>query len=215
MACDSVASVKASGTGINALFKPIAPILKKVIENNEAEIALAKLEVDEGKNMKIAGQYQVRGFPTILFIQNGEEKARFSGAQSESFIENPKTSGNPPETHLILEKTLGATPEETLLLLGPTEEDRPEYEARRAELIETLKLPGIPGEEDDRLEARAEIRQFNIEQAQKRLAAHSAGAIPDPISSQREMSETAKRAEEAKNPYWQNPWTPPETWDAQ
>ena len=65
----------------------IAPILKKVIENSDIKIALAKLEVDEGKNMKIAGQYQVRGFPTILLIQNGEEKARFSGAQSQSFIE--------------------------------------------------------------------------------------------------------------------------------
>lgn len=66
----------------------IAPILQKVIESYDAEISLAKLEVDEGKNMKIAGQYQVRGFPTILLIQNGEEKARFSGAQSQSFIEN-------------------------------------------------------------------------------------------------------------------------------
>lgn len=66
----------------------IAPILKKVIENSVLKIALAKLEVDEGKNMKIAGQYQVRGFPTILLIQNGEEKARFSGAQTASFIED-------------------------------------------------------------------------------------------------------------------------------
>jgi putative thioredoxin len=66
----------------------IAPILKKVIENYEGKIALAKIEVDERKNMKIAGQYQVRGFPTILLIQNGEEKARFSGSQSQSFIEN-------------------------------------------------------------------------------------------------------------------------------
>ena len=65
----------------------IAPIIKKVVEEYEGDIALAKLEVDEGKNMKIAGQYQVRGFPTILLIQNGEEKARFSGAQSASFIE--------------------------------------------------------------------------------------------------------------------------------
>lgn len=66
----------------------VAPILKSVIENYDENISLAKLEVDEGKNMKIAGQYHVRGFPTILFIQNGEEKARFSGAQSASFIEN-------------------------------------------------------------------------------------------------------------------------------
>lgn len=66
----------------------IAPILKKVVEEYDEKISLAKIEVDEGKNMKIAGQYQVRGFPTILLIQNGEEKARFSGAQSASYIEN-------------------------------------------------------------------------------------------------------------------------------
>ena len=66
----------------------IAPILNKVVENYDMKIALAKLEVDEGKNMKIAGQYQVRGFPTILLIQHGEEKARFSGAQSASYIED-------------------------------------------------------------------------------------------------------------------------------
>lgn len=66
----------------------IAPILKNVVENYDAKISLVKIEVDEGKNMKIAGQYQVRGFPTILLIHHGEEKARFSGAQSASFIEN-------------------------------------------------------------------------------------------------------------------------------
>lgn len=66
----------------------IAPILQQVVEEYDSEIALAKLEVDEGDNMKIAGQYQVRGFPTILLIQNGEEKARFSGAKPASFIED-------------------------------------------------------------------------------------------------------------------------------
>ena len=38
--------------------------------------------------MKLAGRYQVRGFPTILLIVNGEEQARFSGAKPASFIEN-------------------------------------------------------------------------------------------------------------------------------
>jgi putative thioredoxin len=66
----------------------IAPVLKKVVAEYDTEISLAKIEVDEGENMKIAGKYQVRGFPTILLIQNGEEKARFSGAQTASFIEN-------------------------------------------------------------------------------------------------------------------------------
>lgn len=66
----------------------IAPVLKKVVAESEIKISLAKVEVDEGDNMKIAGQYQVRGFPTILLIQNGEEKGRFSGAKPQSFIED-------------------------------------------------------------------------------------------------------------------------------
>lgn len=65
----------------------IAPILEKVIHAYAGACALAKLDVDEGENMKIAGQYAVRGFPTILLIQQGEELGRFSGAQPAHFIE--------------------------------------------------------------------------------------------------------------------------------
>ena len=65
----------------------IAPILEKVIHTYAGAVALAKLEVDEGENMKIAGRYAVRGYPTILFIQDGEEISRFSGAQTAHFIE--------------------------------------------------------------------------------------------------------------------------------
>ena len=64
----------------------IAPILGSVIEEYEGKVKLAKLEVDEGENMKLAGKYQVRGFPTIILFQNGEEKGRFSSAQSASYI---------------------------------------------------------------------------------------------------------------------------------
>ncbi len=66
----------------------IAPILSQVVERFEGRVALAKLEVDEGKNMKLAGRYKVRGFPTIILFQNGENKAHFSGARPASFIEN-------------------------------------------------------------------------------------------------------------------------------
>lgn len=65
----------------------IAPVLEQVIHAANGKIALAKVEVDEGKNMKIAGRYQVRGFPTILLIIQGEEKGRFSGAKPRAFIE--------------------------------------------------------------------------------------------------------------------------------
>lgn len=64
----------------------IAPILASVIDEYDSAIKLAKVEVDEGENMKLAGRYQVRGFPTIILFQNGEEKARFSSAQSANYI---------------------------------------------------------------------------------------------------------------------------------
>ena len=64
----------------------IAPVLDKVIEEYAGAVALAKVEVDEGENMKLAGQYQVRGFPTILLFQHGELKGRFSSAQTVQFV---------------------------------------------------------------------------------------------------------------------------------
>lgn len=70
----------------------IAPVLKQVIDEFAGELKLAKIEVDDGENMKLAGRYQVRGFPTIILIRDGEERARFSGAKPFSeiieFIEN-------------------------------------------------------------------------------------------------------------------------------
>jgi len=64
----------------------IAPILKKAIEEFDSKIHLAKLEVDDGDNMKIAGHYKVRGFPTIILFQYGKEINRFSGAKPLQFI---------------------------------------------------------------------------------------------------------------------------------
>ena len=66
----------------------IAPVLKRLVEEYEGQVKLAKVEVDEEDNMKLAGRYQVRGFPTILMIINGEEVARFSGAKPLSFLRN-------------------------------------------------------------------------------------------------------------------------------
>ncbi len=66
----------------------IAPLLKQLVDEYDGKIKLAKVEVDEGENMKLAGRYQVRGFPTILLINKGEEIARFSGAKPMSFLRN-------------------------------------------------------------------------------------------------------------------------------
>ncbi len=64
----------------------IAPVLTRVIESFAGQVQLAKLEVDEGDNMKLAGHYRVRGFPTIILFKNGEEQDRFSSARPSHFI---------------------------------------------------------------------------------------------------------------------------------
>ncbi len=64
----------------------VAPLLKKLVEEFDSRLKLAKVEVDEGENMKLAGRYQVRGFPTVILFIRGEEVARFSGAKPLSFL---------------------------------------------------------------------------------------------------------------------------------
>ena len=66
----------------------IAPLLKQLVEEYKGKLKLAKIEVDEGENMKLAGHYKVRGFPTVILIIKGEEVARFSGARPLSFLRN-------------------------------------------------------------------------------------------------------------------------------
>ncbi len=65
----------------------IAPLLEEVITGYQGAILLAKLEVDEGENMKLAGKYQVRGFPTIILFEEGTEVERFSSARPKHFIQ--------------------------------------------------------------------------------------------------------------------------------
>ena len=64
----------------------LAPVLNTVIHEYQGKVLLAKVEVDEGENMKLAGRYTVRGFPTVILFRSGEEVARFSGAKPLSYL---------------------------------------------------------------------------------------------------------------------------------
>jgi len=64
----------------------LAPHLERVVDEYQGAIRLAKVEVDEGDNMKLAGHYRLRGFPTVLLFQRGEERGRFSGSRSSHQI---------------------------------------------------------------------------------------------------------------------------------
>lgn len=60
----------------------LAPQLERAVGDLDGRVMLAKLEVDEGENMRLAGQYQLRGFPSVILFQGGDERARFSGVRS-------------------------------------------------------------------------------------------------------------------------------------
>lgn len=65
----------------------IAPHLQRVITEREGEVRLAKVEVDEGENMKLAGHYRLRGFPTVILFRDGQELGRFSGSRASHWIQ--------------------------------------------------------------------------------------------------------------------------------
>lgn len=62
--------------------RQLSPHLNRVVDEHAGGIALAKVEVDDGANMKLAGHYRLRGFPTVILFQHGEERGRFSGSRS-------------------------------------------------------------------------------------------------------------------------------------
>lgn len=64
----------------------LAPILDRVVASYADAIGLVKVEVDDGENMKLAGHYRLRGFPTVLMFVAGEEVGRFSSAKPEHWV---------------------------------------------------------------------------------------------------------------------------------
>ncbi len=64
----------------------LAPNLVKAVEEEQGRVQLVKVEVDEGENMKLAGRYNVRGFPTVILFRNGEAIDHFSSARPMHFI---------------------------------------------------------------------------------------------------------------------------------
>lgn len=57
----------------------LTPVLEHLVEEHKGQWLLAKVEVDD--NMRLAGHYKLRGFPTVLLFDQGEVTARFNGAK--------------------------------------------------------------------------------------------------------------------------------------
>ncbi|MCP3868004.1 MAG: thioredoxin fold domain-containing protein [Gammaproteobacteria bacterium] len=66
--------------------RTLAPALERVIEQLNGQVSLAKVEVDE--NMRLAGHYRIRGFPTVILFHKKQELGRFSGARPAHWIKD-------------------------------------------------------------------------------------------------------------------------------
>ena len=64
----------------------LTPVLERITQARAGTLTLVKVEVDEGMNMKLAGRYGLKGFPTVLLFIGGEIKGRFSGARAEHWV---------------------------------------------------------------------------------------------------------------------------------
>jgi len=62
----------------------LAPALERVIDEYAGALLLAKVEVDD--NMRLAGHYRLRGFPTVILFVQEEERGRFSGSRPSHWI---------------------------------------------------------------------------------------------------------------------------------
>lgn len=63
----------------------LAPALERAIDERAGEVLLAKVEVDD--NMKLAGHFRLRGFPTVILFHRKQELGRFSGARAVHWID--------------------------------------------------------------------------------------------------------------------------------
>ena len=62
----------------------LTPALERAVLSYDGKISLAKIEVDD--NMRLAGHYRLRGFPTVILFLGGVEVGRFSESRPFHWI---------------------------------------------------------------------------------------------------------------------------------
>ena len=59
----------------------LGPIIDEIADENEGDAVIAKLNVDEERNL--ARKFRVMSIPSILFFKDGKEVDRMVGVQSK------------------------------------------------------------------------------------------------------------------------------------
>lgn len=64
--------------------KMIAPTLNSIAETEGDKVQIAKINVDEEK--QLAAKFNIRSIPTLVFLKNGKEVKRISGIKSKKVL---------------------------------------------------------------------------------------------------------------------------------
>lgn len=62
--------------------KMVAPVLDELAKEYEGKIKIAKVDVDQ--NQQVAGNFNIRSIPTLLFFKNGQVVKQLVGAHPKT-----------------------------------------------------------------------------------------------------------------------------------
>ena len=65
--------------------KQIAPILEQIAKEYEGRLKIAKINVDENRN--IPAKFGIKAIPTLMLFKNGEVVDRFVGVQPKTRLQ--------------------------------------------------------------------------------------------------------------------------------
>jgi putative thioredoxin len=174
--------------------RALAPILEKVIADQQGAVVLAKVNIDEAP--ELANRFQVQGIPLVIAFRQGQPVAEFDGARPETFVRQFIQQILPNETEKLLAEarrleTADLTQAEKLYRQALDGDPRSEPAAiglarallERGQETEALRWleEAAATEETDRLRARAALgqlaRQFApVDQLRQRVAAEPKNA---------------------------------------
>lgn len=120
--------------------KVLKPVLEKLAEEYGGRFVLAKVNSDD--NQRLAGQFGVRGIPTVKAVVNGEVVDEFSGALPESqvrvFLDRLQPSPAEKLRQQAGRQRKDGAAERARELLQEAQALEPENERVRIDLIRTL-----------------------------------------------------------------------------
>jgi putative thioredoxin len=113
--------------------KQLGPILEKVVAETQGKVVLAKVDVDQ--NRQIAGAFQAQSIPLVVAVKDGRPVAEFVGARPEAEVRAFVESLLPTEEEDAVSALVAAGDEASLRQVLDAEPGHAEAIVKLAELL--------------------------------------------------------------------------------